>query len=67
MEIKEMEKFIIDMSEDKFKEFCKTCTNEQIKTMQKMRFFHKLFNDPAFYKAVETAVCKAVYEELRRA
>jgi hypothetical protein len=61
----EMEEFIINMSEEKFEEFCKTCTAEQVKTMQAMRFFNKLFTDSAFYKAVETAVGEAVYEELR--
>ena len=65
MEIKEMEKYIINMSEEKFEEFSKGCTAEQVKTMQAMRFFNKLYNDSAFYKAVETAVGEAVYEELR--
>lgn len=65
MEFKEMEKYIINMSEEQFEEFCKTCTAEQVRAMQAMRFFNKLFTDKTFYKAVETAVGEAVYEELR--
>lgn len=65
MEIKEMEKYIINMSEEKFEEFCKTCTAEQVRAMQAMRFFNKLFTDSSFYKAVEKAVGEVAYEELR--
>lgn len=65
MEIKEMEKFIINMSEEQFKEFSKGCTAEQVKTMQAVRFFSKLFTDTQFYKAVEKAVGEVAYEELR--
>ena len=65
MESKAMEKFIIDMSEEKFQEFAKAFSKEQVKTMQAMRFFHKLYTDPAFYKTVENAVGAVAYEELR--
>ena len=65
MEFNEMRKFIIAMSEEQFEELAKKCTAEQVKAMASMRFFNKLFNDPAFYKTVEKAVCEAVYEELR--
>lgn len=65
MEVKKMEKYIINMSEKKFEEFSKGCTAEQVKTMQAMRFFNKLYTDSAFYKAVETAVAEVAYEELR--
>lgn len=65
MEVKEMKKYIINMSEEKFKEFSKGCTAEQVKTMQEMRFFNKLFTDSAFYKAVEKAIGEVAYEELR--
>lgn len=65
MEIKEMEKYIINMSEEKFEEFSKGCTAEQVKTMQAMRFFNKLYNDSAFYKVVEKAIGEVAYEELR--
>ena len=65
MEIKEMEKYIINMSEEKFDEFSKGFTAEQVKIMQAMRFFNKLYNDSAFYKAVEKAIGEVAYEELR--
>lgn len=65
MEVKEMEKFIVDMSEEQFKEFSKGCMEEQVKTMQAVRFFSKLFTDTQFYKAVEKAVGEVAYKELR--
>lgn len=65
MEVKEMKKYIINMSEEEFKEFSKGCTAEQVKTMQEMRFFNKLFTDSSFYKAVEKAIGEVAYEELR--
>ena len=65
MEIKEMEKYIINMSEEKFEEFSKGCTAEQVKIMQAMRFFNKLYNDSAFYKVVEKAIGEVAYDELR--
>lgn len=65
MEVKEMEKFIINMSEEQFEEFAKDFKPEQVKVMRGMRFFNKLFTDKTFYKAVEKAVAEAVYEELR--
>ena len=43
----------------------KIFTKEQIDCLNKADFFDGLFNDSAFYKAVETAVGEAVYEELR--
>ena len=63
--VKEMEKFIIDMSEEKFNEFCENCTKEQVMTMQAMRFFYKLYTDTKFYKAVEQTIAEVAYEELR--
>lgn len=60
-----MKKYIINMSEEEFKEFSKGCTAEQVKTMQEMRFFNKLFTDSSFYKAVEKAIGEVAYEELR--
>jgi hypothetical protein len=65
MEIREMEKYIINMSEEKFEEFAKGFSPEQVKVMQAMRFFNKLYSDKTFYKAVEKAVGEVAYEELR--
>lgn len=65
MQLKEMEKFIVNMSEEQFEELAKTCTAEQVKIMATQRFFHKLFNDPQFYKAVEQAIGEEAYWALR--
>lgn len=43
----------------------KIFTSEQRKILDGQLFFKKLFNDPSFYNAVETAVGEAVYETLR--
>lgn len=38
-------------------------TKEQRQVIDAQLFFEKMFNDPAFYNAVEQAVGEVVYEE----
>ena len=61
----EARKWIIEMTEEQFSTFCQTCGSEQVKIMTEMRFFHRLFNDPQHYRAVEQSVGNAVYQTLR--
>lgn len=58
-------KFLLDMPEERFLEFCKDLSKDQIKTLQAERFFHKLFSDKLFYDTVCTAIAEVAYEELR--
>lgn len=60
--MKEMLKMYRQLNEEQRN---KIFTKEQIDCLNKADFFDRLFNDGAFYKAVETAVGEAVYEELR--
>lgn len=56
---------ILKMTDDDFARLCEKLPEDQQKVLREMRFFHKLFNDPTFYKEVEQAVGEAVYAELR--
>ena len=58
-------KFLCEMPEEKFQEFCQDLTESQIKVLQAERFFHKLFSDKLFYDTVCTAIAEVAYEELR--
>lgn len=58
-------KAIRSMPDDAFENFCKRFTPEQAFLFASMRFYEKLFNDPAFYKTIETAMAQEVYKELR--
>lgn len=40
-------------------------TAKEIEAIQTNVFFHKLFEDRAFYKAVESSLCETIYKELR--
>lgn len=40
-------------------------TDEQIVLFDSMVTLEKMFNDPAFYHAIETSVAEAVYEDFR--
>ena len=40
-------------------------TEEQIVLFDKMVSLEKMFNDPAFFYAVQSAVAEAVYEDFR--
>lgn len=40
-------------------------TDEQIVIFDSMVTLEKMFNDPAFYNAIETAVAEAAYEDFR--
>ena len=40
-------------------------TDEQIVIFDSMVTLEKMFNDSAFYNAIETAVAEAVYEDFR--
>ncbi len=60
--MKEMLKLYRQLNEEQRN---RTFTKEQIDCLNKADFFDRLFTDSTFYKAVEKAVCKAVYEELR--
>lgn len=61
--MKEMLKLYRQLSEEQRK---KIFTQEQIDCLNRADFFDRLFTDKTFYKAVETAVAEAAYEELRR-
>lgn len=43
----------------------KIFTEEQIILFDKMVSLEKMFNDPAFFYAVQSAVAEAVYEDFR--
>ena len=43
----------------------KIFTEEQIVLFDKMVSLEKMFNDPAFFYAVQSAVAEAVYEDFR--
>ena len=58
-------KYVLTMTEEAFEELCAKCTPEQVKIMQGTRFFHKLFNNPLFYKYAEQTIGEAAYEALR--
>ena len=60
--MKEMLKLYRQLNEEQRN---KIFTKEQIDCLNKADFFDRLFTDSEFYKAVEKAVCKAAYEELR--
>ena len=60
--MKEMLKLYRQLNEEQRN---KIFTKEQIDCLNKADFFDRLFTDKAFYKAVETAIGEAVYEELR--
>ena len=62
IKMKEMLKLYRQLTEEQRK---KIFTQEQIDCLNKADFFDRLFSDSEFYKAVETAICEAVYEELK--
>ena len=62
----EARKFLIEMSDESFSRFCEQLTEDQKRVLLEMRAFHKLFQDPDFYKAVQQAVGEAFYEEINR-
>ena len=62
----EARKFIIEMTDESFSRFCEQLTDDQKRVLLEMRAFHKLFQDPDFYKAVQQAVGEAFYEEINR-
>lgn len=37
----------------------------EISNIQSMVFYHKLFEDKSFYKAVESSLCETIYNEMR--
>lgn len=47
------------------KQRAKIFTAEQMKCLDGLVFFEKLFNDSSFYKTVEKAVGEEVYEVMR--
>jgi len=61
----EVMKQIIEMTDDDFEAFAESITTDQAEIMRRMRFFHRLFNDSIFYKAVEQSVAEAAYNTLR--
>ena len=60
----EMRKALLEMSDESFSRLCEHLTEDQKRVLLEMRFFHKLFQDPDFYKTVEQAVGEALYDEL---
>ena len=53
------------MTEEEFERFKKRFPEETQQTFTAMRFFHRMFNDPAMYEAVCSTVGEMVYETLR--
>lgn len=41
-------------------------TEDEIRTIQSMVFFTKLYSDPAFYKAVQEEMGKQLYKEFTK-
>ena len=44
----------------------KIFTAEERRVIETQIFFEKMFNDPAFYKAVQTAVGEELYKEFTK-
>nr|DAO90271.1 MAG TPA: hypothetical protein [Caudoviricetes sp.] len=59
---KEFLDFYIKLNEKQKKEIF---TDEQIVIFDNMVTLEKMFNDPAFFYAVQSAVAEAVYEDFR--
>ena len=53
------------MTEEEFERFKKHFSEEVQQIFTVMRFFHRMFNDPAMYEAVCSTVGEMVYETLR--
>ena len=55
---------ITTATDDEFDRICENLPEDIEHLFVEMRFYHRLFNDPDFYKSVEQAVGEAVYAEL---
>lgn len=55
---------ITTANEDEFYKICENLPEDIERVFVEMRFYHRMFNDPSFYKDVEQAVCKAFCESL---
>lgn len=62
--INEIDYCIKNMNEEDFNDFCKNFNEEQVKIMQRARFFNKIFNNPTLMKKLQNAMGEVVYEEL---